>query len=316
MTRWSKALLQTSMLLLPFGCSIGQSDPKLGQQAAALLLQRYETVVGASSKLLARLKPDPSHDARGKALGLPFIYLRGGLNAVGPNAMATLESGSDTILTGARDFVRPAGLGMVSARTCTIAILSPGAVQTLGREFRNLKVVVMDGRPVWTWSIAPSEGYKTEHTFYAAVVANSFFVLANDREDFREVANALAKGTVQTGLPGGRDLTLLRAHGYWAYRAIRRTEGADTSASGLDGLPASAVALELFTESEDGKLVFNFLAPGDRSGSPPAGLPSSDAIRFQRGGSGVWQAEISLTTPQTTNAVYQILWYLGYGVLL
>jgi hypothetical protein len=119
---------------------------------------------------------------------------------------------------------------------------------------------------------------------YATIVTNSFFVLTKeDREDLRQVADALAKGTVQAGLPSGR-LTALRAHAYWAYRAIRRPERADTFAARLNALPVSAVGLEFFTEYNDGKLFFNILIPGDRPGSTPESLPSSESIHFQRAG--------------------------------
>ena len=317
MTRRSKALLQASILLFPFGCSRGFFDTGLERQAGTLLLREYETVVSARSKVLSRLHLDhPNEDFGPRYLGLPFIYLMGGLKAVGPNTLAVVEAGSDTVLTGAKAFVRPAGLGMVSSRTCYIAILAPGAAKSLAPEFGKVKVTPMDGKPVWTWSLPPSEGYKTDTNFYAAIVTSSFFVLANNEEEFRQAASALAKGTVQTDLPGTRDLTSLRAHAYWAYRAIRRTEGADYLASGLSGLPVSAVGLELFTEFDDGKLFFNVLAPDDRSGSTLAGLPSSESIRFQRAGTGVWQSVVSLTTRQTTSAVFQVLSCFGYGVFL
>jgi len=317
MTRWNKALLQASMFILPLGCSRSYADETTQKQASALLLQRYETVVSARSKVLSRLHFDhPEQDLGRKHLGLPFIYLMGGLKAVGPNTLAAVEGASDTVLTGAKDFVRPEGLGMVSARTCTIATLAPGAAQALAPEFSKVKVESLDGRPVWTWSIPPSEGYKTATNFYAAIVTNSFFMLANNEQDFRETANALANGKVQGSLPGSPDFTSLRTHPYWAYRTIQRNEGTDALASGLSRLPVSAVALELFTEFDDGSLFLNVLVPNNPSGSPPAGLPSSELIHFQQARAGVWQAVISLTTNQTAAAIFQVLSCFGYGVAL
>jgi hypothetical protein len=120
-------------------------------------------------------------------------------------------------------------------------------------------------------------------------------------------------------LPSDQDFLTLRAHAYWAYRTIRRTEKADALASGLSALPASAVALELWTEYDDGKIYFRILVPDDRTGSTPVGLPSSESIRFQRAGPGVWQASIdlgNLTPPQKTAAVFQVMSYFGYGVFL
>lgn len=98
-------------------------------------------------------------------------------------------------------------LGGVSYRTCHIAILRRGAEQRIAREFSKVEAAPIDARTISTWSIPPSEGYKTPVNFYAAVATGSFFVLTNNREDFEEVANALAKRIVPTELPSGPDLT-------------------------------------------------------------------------------------------------------------
>jgi hypothetical protein len=312
-------LFAGSLLILPFACSVG-ADTEIQRRAAAVLLNRYETVVSARSRVLSQLHPgNPNQEIGSKSLSLAFIYLMAGLKAVGPNTLSAVEGGSDVVLTGAKDFTAPEGLGGVSYRTCQIAILTVGAEPTIAHEFSKVEAAPLDGRMVWTWSVPPSDGYRTPTNFYAAVVTSSLFVLTNNRDDFRDVANALTKGTAPTDLPGGRDLTALRTHGYWAYRAIRRPEGVDTLASGLRGLPASAVALELFTEYDDGKLFFSILVPDDRSGAAPTGLPSSESIHFQRAGPGLWQAAIdlnALTPRQKTAAVFQLMSHFGYGVFL
>lgn len=323
MIRRGRTLLQVLMLLLPFGCSRGYADANLEMQAAALLVQRYETVVSARSTVLSQLHFDnPNREFGRRYLGLPFVYLMGGLKAVGPKTLGAVESISETVLTGAKDFAPPTGLGMASSRTCYIVILAPGSARTLAAEFGNVKVAPIDGRPVWTWSMPPSEGYKTNTTLYAAIVANSF-VFANNEDDFRGVVNALAS-TVQADVLSGPDLRSLRAHAYWAYRAIRRSGAPETAAPGLNELPVSAIGLELFTQFDDDKLFLNILVTDDRSSSTLADLPSSESIRFQRAGAGVWQAVISLTTAtgptittrQTTSAVFQALSYFGYVVVL
>ena len=319
MTNAGRVLLAGPLLLFPFASSVG-AETESQKQAAAVLLNRYETVVSAHSRVLSQLHPgNPNQELGPKSLGLAFIYLMGGLKAIGPNALTAVEGGSDAVLTGARGFTPPKGLGAVSYRTCHIAILRPGAAQTIAREFSKVHAAPIAGWTVWTWSIPPSEGYKTPTEFYAATVASSFFVLTNNGDDLREVANALAKRTVPGDLHSGRDLSALHAHAYWAYRAIRRAKGADALASGLRELPVSAVALELFTEYDDGRLFFNILVPDDRSGSTPPDLPSSESIHFQWAGAGVWQAAVdlkALTPPQQTAAVFQVMYYLGYGVFL
>jgi hypothetical protein len=313
MTRWNSTLLQVSMFLVSSGCS--RADAKLEEQAAGLLLQRYETVVAVRSVLLPRLRPNPNQEMGPKSLGLPFVYLMAGLKAVSPNALGIVEKGSDVVLTGAKDFVAPEGLGMVTARTSTIAVLTPNTARTLTTEFSKIMVASMDGTGVWSWSSPLSEGYKTEMSFYAAIVASSFFVIANDATEFREVANALQKGTTAAPLPLG--VTSLRAHAYWASRTIRRSPPADYWATGLTQLPASTVGLQLFTEFDDGKLVFNILIPDDSSGAPPIGLPSSESIRFKRASPGRWEAIIPLgSNSQTTAAIVKVLYYFGYGLAL
>src|SRR5262249_1175500 len=124
MTLGNTALLQTAMLLM-CGCARGQGNSNFEKQATALLLHRYETFVSARSKVLSQLHffEEMQQEIGPKSLGLPFAYLMGGLKAVGPNTLVALEGASDTVLTGAKDYVGPEGLGMVSSRACYIAML-------------------------------------------------------------------------------------------------------------------------------------------------------------------------------------------------
>ena len=321
MTRRSKSVVQALMVSLTYGCSRSSAQANFERQASELLLQRFETVVSARTNVLTRLDFDhPEQDFGRKYLGVPFVYLMGGLKLIGPNTLHVVEAGSSTVLTGSKDFVAPERNGMVSSRMCYIAILGSEAAPNITREFSKVKVESIDARTVWTWSASPQQGFTTEVRFYAAVVAGSFFVLANDRDDFRETADTLArgaKGNARVNAVMDRDLASVRANPYWAYRGIRRTEGADAAASGLTRLPASAVRLRLFTKFDDGKLFFDVVVTDDGSGSaPPKGLPSSELMSFQRAGSGVWQATIPLTTSQTTNALFQVMGFLGYGLVM
>jgi hypothetical protein len=318
MTGWRRVLTLVLTLFFPLGCSKSLADDNLEKQATAFLLDHYDTLVSARSTVLSSLKlDDPNLSSGPKFLSLPFVYLMGGLKALGPNAIRELEGASDIVLTGAKDFVRPSGLGMVRYRMCTIALLGPGARQVIAPLFSKVKTETIDGRPSWNWSRPPSEGYETPIDFYAGIVANSFFLLTVNMEDFREAANALASGNLKLGLLNDAELVSVRAHAYWAYRRIPRAEAGerpDTLAAGISTLPASVHALELFTQYEDGRLFFTVLAPNDRSASAPGWLPSSDSIHFQRTKPGAWQAEISLRTNQTPSALLQVLPYFGYGV--
>src|SRR3569833_3947719 len=153
-----KTLLQPLMLLLLLGSSKGYADSNFEGQAAAVLLQRYETVVSARSRVLSQLHFDSSHQEFGRRyLGLPFVYLMGGLKAVGRGTLAALERSSEVVLMGAKDFEPPAGLGVASLRACYIAALTPRSASAFGAEFGNVKVMAIEGRPVWTCAIPPSE---------------------------------------------------------------------------------------------------------------------------------------------------------------
>ncbi len=317
MTSRSKTLLHASMLLVSLACLTSRAEEDLQKQASAFLLGRYETVVSARSRVLAELKlNEPNLYAGPKYLGLPFIYLMGGLKVLGPNAISAVDAASDIVVTGAKEFTRPSGLGMVSYRACYIAILAPGGAQTFARLFKKVKTESINGRTVWTWSRPPSEGYQTPINFYAALVTNSLFVLTINADDFREAANVLANGKVQIDVFGDPEMASLRAHAYWAYRKVRRVEGADVLASGINKSPASVRALDLFTQFDDGKLYFDILVQNGQSASVPTGLPSSQLIQFRRARAGVWRATISLTRNETREALFQVLAYFGYGVFL
>jgi hypothetical protein len=312
--RWWTVFLQVLLLLLSSGCS--RTDATLQERASGALLQRYETVVAVRSSRLSQLHPGSTNTELGaRVLGLPFIYLIAGLKAVSANAFGIVEKRSDFAFTGAKDFVAPEGLGMVTSRASTIVILTPGSALTLTRLFKNIKESTMDGKRVWTWSGSLSEGNKPETTFYAAIVAGSLFVIANDATEFREVASAMERPTIIASPP---DVISLRHHAYWAHRTIRRNPSADNWASGLTDLPESAIGLQLFTDFDDRKLVFDILVPDDPSGNPPKGLPSSALFRFQRTSPGKWQATIPLSigSSQITAAEMAVLYYFGYGVFL
>lgn len=325
-TRWIRdfmrlayrTLLHILVLFLSLCCSRA-ADPSLARQAASVLMNQYETVISSTSILLAQMHHPSTEESGARALQTPFIYLFMALSAIGPETQAVLESNSDVVLTSARNFIGPAGLGMVRSQNCAIAILKPGTARLLDSEFRESTAIVIGNRRIWNWSIPAPEGRYTEINFYAAIVANSYFVLATSLEDFREVAEALEQTNVDLNSPRGRDLTSLRSHSYWGYRAIRRDEG-DAFSSGLHELPSTATELEIFTDIThitDGKLVFNILLTDDPTDSPPAGLPVSERLRFKRVENGLWQAEIPLDmSRRTTGALLRVLFYFGYGVFL
>lgn len=314
-------LVRASILFLPL-VAFSASNNTLELRAVRLLSERYETVVSARSTVLSRLHFDhPDQEFGRMYLGLPFVYLIGALQAVGSKALGTLERSSESVLTGAKDFSPPKGTGMATSRVCYIAIVAPGSAATLALEFARLRREELRGMQVWTWSLPPSEGNNVNTKFYAAFVGD-FFLLGNSEEDFRDLANSIAGSTAGADVSHDDDFSALLHHAYWAYRTIRRFTGGEALGLGLRGLPVSATGLQLFTEFDDHKTIFNVLTASDHSESVRVELPSSKTMLFLKARAGVWQAVISSATDdpdaerEVTSAIFQVLSYFGYVVVL
>ncbi|MGA7239685.1 MAG: hypothetical protein WBY44_28655 [Bryobacteraceae bacterium] len=330
MTIRKRKLLALPFAVLFCGCSHSWAWSGAEDRALAVFFPRYETVVSSTTGVLDRIDfSHPEKDFGRNYLGLPFIYLIGGLKAVGPHTLKDLYGASAAVVTGARNFTKPAGLGMVGSRTSYIAILSPGGAGVVTAQFAKVHAAESGGLTVWDWSTPPSEGYAEPARFAAAVVRNaageSFFVMANSDDDFRDVSGAVADSAADaapvTGTAGSSELTALRSYAYWGWRLIRSRNG-QASGPGLDHLPAAAASVKMYTEFDSGRLLFDIAVPeapeadAKRQPGPPPGLPSSDALMFRRAAAGVWRAEIRLDGPRATTAIFQALACLGYGVVL
>ena len=238
--------------------SRAETNPEM--RAAALLFSQFETVAYTSMEIPSGFDA-PNTDAA--ILRYPFMELLAGLTTLEPKAVNGVEASYGPILVGAKDFLKPEGLGPVSSRECYLGLLKGGQQPDLAADFRKAKSESIEGRQVWTWEMPPYEGHPQPTEFYFTQVAGSYFVMANNRQDFQTVVHELTSpGSLKTAQAAIRGWTTFSAHKYWAYLALRRSGVADRAASGLTNLPPSVVALAFFTDVDARESYFSGLQLG------------------------------------------------------
>ena len=298
------AAILASLLALPEAFA---ADPNIERQASAFLQERYETVVGTRSNLLSQLHlSGPKADPYIQHLGTPFIYLIAGLKAVGPTTFSVVEASSELVLTGARDFTGPTGLGMVMARFCYIAVLADGERQAIANEFSKIPPSALGGMAVWTWSVPPFEGHDREITFYATL-SDTVFVVANDRQDLLDALDAMAKQPNIANSSTDSASESVRKHGYWAQSDPRQRS--------WKLLPFPAVKIELWTRLDDDRLILK-VVPEDPSTQLPAAESVVGLIQLQRRQAGILEATLPLRASPTMMYIFQAMSLLGYAVVL
>lgn len=291
-------------------------------RVASLLSTQFETLVYTKSELLAsadeinrsanasRLKMNE------QTLRLPFLELIGGLSALGPTTVNNLKRSYSGVFIGAKDFISPEGIGMVSSRNCYIALARSGTQQDIVSDSHKAQQQVSNGRQVWTWSLPPFEGHPTSTDFYATNLDGLYFVMANDRRTFEEVAEKLTSAETSDTftLPNSASAwKTFSKHDYWAYRLFKRNGVKDTTAAGLTNATSNALALAFFTDSYQKESTIQVFT-SDKS--PFAFLPSLPNP-FQPSGVGVWKATIPLSNDESgKDALVEVLYYIGFGLFL
>jgi hypothetical protein len=298
-----------------FGNFNGRAQTPSEKNATALLFSRFETVVYTSTEIPSGFDAPNSDEA---ILRYPFVELLAGLKTLDPNTVTDIERGYSPILVGAKDFVRPEGLGPVSSHDCYVGLLKGGQQPNLEADFRKARSELIEGKQAWAWEIPPYEGHPYPTTFYFTQVAGSYFVMANNQQDFREVLNELtpteSSKTVPVSIPGWNTFS---AYKYWAYRSIRRSGVADSQAAALTNLPGTVGALAFFADIGARQSYFQVYSSGETMKTVPKDLPVSALVHFQPREPGVWQAAIPLLMKKTANnALFQVFFYLGFGVAL
>ena len=287
-------------------------------RAEAVLFRRFDTVAYTHADLLVdydirELDQSKRHVATDLPLSLrlPFVYLVGGLRILGPNALSTLSQSYTAFAVGATDFRPPEGLGMFSSHNCYIGVMNGGPHPNLDSIFSSAKAKFLDGMPVWVWSAPPYEGQPRTTTFYAAQVANSYLLLANDQGVFSDVLSALRSSTdVSISLPGWEAVS---AHDYWLYQSLSQIPNSRIRG----GDRARAPALTFFADVNKRESSVLVYLTDTTMNNTPDGLPASKLCHYQHVAAGIWQANLRLAQePTTVSALYQILAAFGFGVVL
>ena len=124
-------------------------------RAASALFKLHETVVYTKTDFLVKLGAlnFNTYDSEIN-LRLPFVYLVGGLNALGPNALSDLAKSYRSVLAGAKDFGADdvanskTGLGLIGSHYSYIGILEGSAEPNIETDFRKASYESIEGRQV------------------------------------------------------------------------------------------------------------------------------------------------------------------------
>jgi hypothetical protein len=288
-------------------------------RAASVLFKRFEVVAYTKAAFLSSSEPNGEAEVDSESnLRLPFIPLIGGLRYLGRPTETDIEDSYESFVVGARDFISPQGLGMVNSSTCYIGILKSGAQPNVEAYFRQATHESIEGRRVWTWSLPAYEGDPTSTKFYAAQIADSYFVLSNNLQDFQAVTTSLTASegatTVFMGVPGWTDFS---TQNYWLYRSIRRNGAIDPNAAGTSLLTPDVSAIIFFADAGKRQGTLRVLSSDATMKTKPKVLPDSELSRLQPQSTGIWQALLPLATDEPSfDAMFHLFYFLGYGVAL
>jgi hypothetical protein len=321
MTKRRRLFVAVALVAFPLpGYLVGHAETKPETRAASMLFKQFETVAYARTDFLSRFDAyDVNKDVDSLAnLRLPFLELVGGLRFLGSNAERDVEKSYSAVLVGAKDFVGPEGLGAVSSRKCYLGMLEGSAQPDIEPDFRQASYESIDGRQVWTWSIPAYEGHPRPTKFYAVQIASSYFVMTNNREDFREAVNALASAessqTTSIGVSGWESLS---AHKYWVYRLIRRSGVVSSEAAGIEDLTPDMISLAFFADIDKRTGSLRILSSDKSTKAIPKVFRASELNHFQSLEPGIWQETISLSKDEAGfDALFEVFYSFGFGVAL
>lgn len=310
-----------SLLCLLYSCSLGHSDWKASIQSAkkgeSILSNQYETVAYIHASFLSHFEPSKANTTQDHpsqtlplALRLPFVELVGGLRSLGPSTESIVEGNYQNFLVGAKDFTPPSGLGMFDYRACYIGISERGSQPDIATVFEKAQMTSIAGAHVWTWSVPPAEGHPEPFKFYATQVADRYFLMTNGEQAF---SDAFTELTSSKRLSTNAILEALQTHEYWVYRQIRPGGAGE----GKSNVPSNAFAITFFADINAKQTYFEVHKSNHAPKTVSTDLPMANLIHYQQIRPGIWQASIPLTEdPASTNAFYQAMYYLGFGVAL
>jgi hypothetical protein len=310
-----------------FGASVGHGQSVAETNAAAALFGRYETVSYAKAALLEALElraKNQSGDSTND-LELPYSELIEGLGAIGPHAEHDLEQGYGSVLAGARDFGGPVGigpgrdgLGMVNSRKCYVAVRDDSGEPDVEQDFSQVPVMLIAGVRAWIWTIPSEGGAAKSVTFYAAPVANTYFVIANNESDFEAVVAALSstRGQVNVSIDVPSWETFSK-YDYWVYRMFRRTGVASPDAAGIKDLASDVTALTFFADVNKREGYVRILGSDLGAAGAPKMFRKLPSNLFQPQGAGQWQATIQFSKDSAdADEMFELFYRLGFGVIV
>lgn len=301
-----------------------QSESEL--RAESVLLKNFETVVYTKTELIA---PVMAFGTKGEdipadvsesmaSLTAPFFELINGLRALDPSVERDIERNYGAILVGAKDFGYepngPEGLGPDRSHKCYIAISEARAKPNIESDFSNASKMSMNGIIVWTWRVPSGERSNGTDQWFAVQLADSYFLISNDRQAFEETANALATKTASKPAPIlTKGWETLKTQEYWAYRSFRSESGTNLKPDGGQAKKIGIIALTFYVDNQmkDGRI--HVFSSDTRVTPSPAMFPEPVPIQLQFQGAGVWGATIPLPNKLTDDKLSALMSQFGFG---
>jgi hypothetical protein len=312
-------LLFAFMIFGSLSAAYSQSDAEL--RASAVLFHQFETVAHTNADfLLHAAVQDATYIKNENELRFPFFHLLASLNVLGPNATNDILKAYSSFFSGAKDFAMPEGLGMVSSTTCIIGVTQDNHAPYLDSDLNGFarKSDPLDGQAVWTWSIPNGEGSTKSTTYYAAQIADVYFVMATDRKELEEAAHALSQSNnAPASRPRVFDWKTFSTHKYWIYRSIRREGVKDPMAAAIKGLAPDIMAEVFYTDIDKPEGVLRIQSSNQNSQSAPNIFAKLLQYSPDPQNPGVWQAKFSFSS---NDPGYDPLFYVsalfGFGMAL
>lgn len=290
------------------------SATSIEENAASVLLDRFETVFYAKADLLITSKPSSLSQRDRAALSAPFANLLAGLQELGDNAEADLMNASEAVLVGAREFSPPQGLGSVQSKFCYILVLGPQNTIDAQHYFKS-----SPSEGAWKWTIKPSAGHPQPSSLYLVQVGKSFVLVTNLLPETRVVADPLTSSREnRTKSPDVREWRDLSLHPLWAWRKYRPDiPNSNRAAAGLTDIAPPARALTFAVQPEKSVAWLRLdTSPADGQTVSNLGAKTSLGPWVSLGG-GLWETKISLRGDEATvERLLSVMGLFGFGLYL
>lgn len=324
---WSKMYLLLGVILCLAQPSL--ADANTERRAVSVLLDRFETVIGTESNLLADSgKYDQIAESDARKLRIPFYLLSSGLNFLGPGSMQEIAKKSEFILVGATGFRPPKGLGPVRSKRCYVVVLSRDRPLELGKYFHLRPTASSDGRQVWSWYAKLGEFGEEDSRgtlLFATRITESYLIVSNDPQALQRVSNDLSlPDKPLEGLGSSPELDLVRGHRIWGYRRYRfsTSPGVDRDnqdllnrASGMADVKPGTEALTFWIDPNSNRGVLRLVDPLTDP-QTAAAINARDALpTLTPAGQGAWESTILLSgNEQTSEWLLGVMGMFGFGV--